>query len=91
MNTLEELMVITAEECGELTQECMKTIRFRQEDMTKEARDSLLQEASDVYAMIQLMIRYGLFDYYELEVGAKKKHKKLEKWSNIFDGLVEKD
>ena len=43
MEKLEELMVITMEECGELIQECSKSIR-----MQDYKRDELKEELSDV-------------------------------------------
>ena len=93
MNRLQELMVITMEECGELTQECSKTLRRfeRYGGVTPEQRRKLLEEAGDVYAMIQLLIRHGFFEYYDLEVRAKQKHKKLQKWSKLFDENIPKD
>lgn len=80
-------MIITMEECGELTQECSKILRKYKDfsELPEEDIDKLKKEAADVYAMIQLMIHNNLFDYVELEVNAKKKHEKLTKWSTIFD------
>jgi NTP pyrophosphatase (non-canonical NTP hydrolase) len=87
MNKLQQLMVITMEECGELTQACSKTIRRSEEfsQIDSDQRKKLLEEAGDVYAMIQLMVKYNLFSYYDLELRAKKKHNKLSKWSNLID------
>ena len=87
LNKLQQLMVITMEECGELTQECSKIIRKYKEfnELPEEDIDKLKKEAADVYAMIQLMIHNQLFDYVELEVNAKKKHEKLTKWSKLLD------
>ena len=87
LNKLQQLMVITMEECGELTQECSKIIRKYKEfnELPEEDIDKLKKEAADVYAMIQLMIHNQLFDYVELEVNAKKKHEKLTKWSTLSD------
>ncbi len=87
LNRLQQLMVITMEECGELTQECSKIIRKYKKfnELPEEDIKKLKMEAADVYAMIQLMIHNNLFDYIELEVNAKKKHKKLMKWSTLFD------
>ncbi len=79
-------MIITMEECGELTQECSKILRKYKDfsELPEEDIDKLKKEAADVYAMIQLMIHNGLFDYVELEVNAKKKRKKLKKWSTLI-------
>lgn len=87
LNRLQQLMVITMEECGELTQECSKIIRKYKKfnELPEEDIKKLKMEAADVYAMIQLMIHNNLFDYIELEVNAKKKHKKLMKWSTLFN------
>ena len=76
-------MTITMEECGELTQECSKIMRkyYVLDDIDDEDIDKLKKEAADVYAMIH----NGLFDYVELEVNAKKKRKKLKKWSTLID------
>lgn len=91
MNKLQQLMVITMEECGELTQVCSKTIRKNEEfaQITSKQREALLEESGDVYAMIQLMIKYDLFSYYDLEIRAKKKHQKLSKWSNLINEVSE--
>ena len=87
MNKLQELMVITMEECGELTQVCSKTIRKFEEidEVSDKQLEELTEEAGDVYAMIQLMVHHGLLTFYDLEIRAKVKHKKLEKWSKLFD------
>lgn len=87
INKLQQLMTITMEECGELTQECSKIMRkFEKiEDISEECLAKLRGEASDVYAMLQLMIHNGLFDYIEMEINAKKKHDKLSKWSTLFN------
>ena len=93
MNRLQELMIITMEECGELTQECSKTLRRAERDggVTPDQRRRVLEEAGDVYAMIQLMIQHGFFEYYDLEIRAKEKHKKLKKWSQLHNEDIPKD
>ena len=87
MNKLQQLMVISMEECSELTQSCSKIIRKFEtvDEVTDKERAKLLEEAGDVYAMLQLMIRNKLFSYYELECRAKAKHSKLKLWSNLLD------
>ena len=93
MNRLQQLMVITMEECGELIQECSKTIRKHETlaDVGQKHRQTLLEEAGDVYAMIQIMIQSGIFTYYDLELRAKEKHNKLKQWSNLFDETEKPD
>lgn len=87
MNKLQELLVITMEECGELTQRCSKVLRrfSNVEDIHSEDKEKLLEEVGDVYCMIQLMIQQGLFSYYDLEIRAKKKREKLKTWSSLID------
>ena len=58
LNKLQELMVLTMEECGELTQRCSKIIRKFEtlEEVTEEQRVLLLEEVGDVQCLIDLMI-----------------------------------
>ena len=79
MEKLEELMVITMEECGELIQECSKSIRMQDYN-----RDELKEELSDVMCMIELMIENNIINRTELNNGANLKKMKLMKWSNLL-------
>ena len=72
-----ELLAITAEECGELTQECMKIVRFGQDN------DNLTKEAGDVMCMIQLLIEKDLVNQAELNKRIIKKRKKLKTFSTL--------
>ena len=76
-NKLEELMVITMEECGELIQRCSKYIRYGDSDGIKE-------EVGDVYTMIELMIENGIISWEEINDRVKVKKDKLLKWSNLI-------
>lgn len=80
-------MAITAEECGELTQVCMKHLRKNKtvEDIIddEEFRNKLVEEVGDVFCMIDLMISYGIFTWDEIEKRSEVKHEKLKKWSTI--------
>ncbi len=79
MEKLEELMVITMEECGELIQECSKSIRMQ--DYT---RDQLKDELSDVMCMIDLMVENKIISKKDLSNGSQLKKMKLMKWSNLL-------
>ena len=57
MEKLTELMIITMEECGELTQACSKVLRT---DFKDHALQDLKQEVADVVCMIELMKKNGL-------------------------------
>ena len=80
-DALLQLMVITMEECGELVQACSKAIRkdnHRDNQLLKE-------EIGDVYAMIQLLVKFDIVSWDELDERVKVKNKKLSKWSELKD------
>ena len=79
MEELEELMVITMEECGELIQACSKAIRTQ--DYT---RDDLKDEVGDVLCMIELMKEKGLVNGRELRNQVELKKLKLVQWSKLI-------
>ena len=56
MEKLTELMIITMEECGELTQACSKVLRT---DFKDHALQDLKQEVADVVCMIELMKKHS--------------------------------
>jgi len=87
MNKLQELMAISAEECGELTQACIKIIRKFEtiQDVVGEKRDNLIEEAGDVACMIELMIEHGIFTEDDLRKRIEVKREKLKTWSKLFD------
>jgi len=80
-------MIITAEECGELTQRCSKIVRKFEykEEITEEQRLKLLEEAGDVLCMIELMVENGLLTNDELGVRVNYKRNKLKIWSNLIN------
>ena len=66
-DALLQLMVITMEECGELVQACSKAIRkdnHRDNQLLKE-------EIGDVYAMIQLLVKFDIVSWDELDERVK--------------------
>ncbi len=79
MNKLQELMTITMEECGEVIQECSKSIR-----MGDYNRDELKDELADLMCMIELMVENGIVSELELKNGAQLKRVKLMKWSDLL-------
>ena len=71
MDKIEEILVITQEECAELIQEISKIRRFGLDSTHRDGLShqvKLTQEAGDVLAMIQLMQAHGLFTGYEWQV-----------------------
>ena len=90
MNKLQELMVITMEECGELIQQCSKVLRKAEtvEEIPEAQRQKLMEEVGDVYCMIDLIIDNGLMSEDEIYARAQIKAEKMKKWSQLY-GMVE--
>ena len=87
INAIQQLIAISAEECAELTQVCMKVMRKYNnlEDMsTDKYRDLLVEEAGDVLCMIELMVEHGLLTNAELGARVNVKREKLKTWSNLI-------
>ena len=87
INTFQQLMTISAEECAELTQVCMKVMRKydNMKDMSVDKwREKLVEEAGDVLCMIELMVEHGLLTNEELGARVTVKRDKLKTWSNLI-------
>jgi len=80
-NKTEELLVITAEECGELTQACSKILRHGIDDGLKQ---KLLEEVGDLQCMIDLLIEHDILSPTDIEQRKFVKRDKLKKYSNIW-------
>ncbi len=74
-------MTITAEECGELTQRCMKTIRW---GMEQRNIDGLIEEIGDVQCMINLLIEHKVLTIDDICSRMHTKREKLKKYSNLI-------
>ena len=87
LNKLQQLMIITAEECGELTQRCSKIVRkySTSDQIEEDQRAKLLEEAGDVLCMIELMVENGILTNEELGVRVNVKRDKLKKWSDLIE------
>ena len=87
MNKLQELMVLTMEECGELTQRCSKIIRKFEtlEEVTEPQRVKLLEEVGDVQCLINLMIECELLTKEEIDARIASKRDKLKTWSELVE------
>ena len=77
---LEQLMVITIEECGELVQACSKKLRG-----SKTASKLLLEEVGDVQCMIDLIVENGLLAREDISSRVQVKRDKLKTWSNLIE------
>ena len=80
-----EVMLITQEECAEVTQAISKVFRFGIEGEHNGAtnRDRLEEEVGDLLCMIELMIENGIIDGNAVAQAGVNKKQKLAKWSNI--------
>ena len=87
MDKLEQLMIITMEECGELIQVCSKVLRKRatQGKVPEETSDKLEAEVADVLCMIELMKENKLIFDDGLEAGIERKRNKLKTWSDLIE------
>ena len=85
-DTINELMIITMEECGELTQACSKVLRTmtKEGDIRADALEKLIQEVGDVMCMIELMEDHGLMKRSEVLAGVDAKREKLRRWSDLI-------
>ena len=88
INDFQQLMAITAEECAELAQVCMKIMR-KYDSLDKATDDKyiklLLEEAGDVLCMLELMSEHGLFDWQQAYDRADVKREKLKTWSTLIN------
>ena len=89
MNSKEnEILLITQEECAEVTQAISKCYRFGLDNFKpgkpKTNRQHLAEELGDLQAMIDLCVVGGLISKEELDTASNNKIAKLKVWSNIF-------
>ena len=89
MNSKEnEILLITQEECAEVTQAISKCYRFGLDNVKpgkpKTNRQHLAEELGDLQAMIDLCIVGGLVSKDEVDAASDNKIAKLKIWSDIF-------
>lgn len=88
INKVQQLMAITAEEAGELTQVCMKIMRKYdnlQDINNDKFRELLVEELGDVQCMIELMIDHGVVTHQEIAERSNVKREKLKVWSDLVE------
>jgi NTP pyrophosphatase (non-canonical NTP hydrolase) len=81
MNKREELLVITMEECAEVSQACSKMLRFNEQVDYSNLQD----EIGDLMCMVELLKAQGLVTDQQIEKRMEVKKEKLKKWSSLFD------
>ena len=83
LDTRQQLLVVTMEECGELIQSCSKLLRRAELYSDGQYVKNLKEELGDVYAMIDLFVEHDVVSWTELEKCRNVKRKKLSRWSDL--------
>jgi NTP pyrophosphatase (non-canonical NTP hydrolase) len=84
MDKLQELLTITMEECGELIQQCSKSIRC-DDYYERRTNKKLTEEVGDLMCMIELLHEYDLISWTDVDDRVLVKKNKLKKWSGLID------
>ena len=79
---LRELMMITAEEAGEVTQVCCKVLR--RDELDEKRLNNLVEEIGDLQCMINLLKEYNVLTDEQINARVAVKRKKLETWSDLI-------
>lgn len=83
---MNEALIITQEECAEVSQAISKILRFgisgSWENRTNKER--LEQELGDLLCMVEILYEKGIVSGNEVEANSAHKRAKLKKWSNIL-------
>ena len=89
MNKIDEILLITQEECAEVTQAISKCFRFGLDNIKpgkpKSNREHLEEELGDLVAMITLLEMHGVISQHNIEKAKLAKFEKLKQWSNIYE------
>lgn len=86
MTEQQELLIITMEECGELTQACSKVLRM---GMNTTNYDQLVEELGDVQCMINLILGSELVAEGDVNKRVHTKVKKLRTYSSMTMGYLQ--
>jgi NTP pyrophosphatase (non-canonical NTP hydrolase) len=80
-----EILLITQEECAEVTQAISKVFRFGFDSVHRGVsnREHLEEEIGDLMCMIDLMIDHGIVSKAAVMTAKAEKYDKLLQWSNI--------
>ena len=85
-----EILLITQEECAEVSQAISKVFRFGMDDEYKGItnREHLEEEIGDLMCMIDLLIENGIISESAVMTAKNEKMNKLMTWSGIFKEQV---
>ena len=86
---LNEILLITQEECAEVTQAISKIFRFGYQDTWPVGgpnnQAKLEEEVGDLLCMVDLMIESGILSDSNVNAARHNKREKLKTWSKIFE------
>lgn len=93
MDKLQEILLITQEECAEVTQAISKVFRFgfTAKHNGKTNKQHLEEEIGDLECMIDLLKQSGAIDDFEVAKAKIAKSEKLNKWSTNIRTKVEEE
>ena len=80
LDARQQLLVILMEECGELIQECSKSLR--KGELCD--RQTFKDEVGDVYTMINLLHEWAVVSWSDIEEREQHKRSKLSRWSDLI-------
>jgi NTP pyrophosphatase (non-canonical NTP hydrolase) len=85
IETNKEILLITQEECAEVTQAISKVFRFGMTDSYNGVtnKEHLEEELGDLLCMIELLISSNMVDEMAVYLAKNAKMAKLAKWSSI--------
>ena len=85
-----EIMLITQEECAEVTQAISQIFRFGllSQHNGQSNRQRLAEEVGDLMCMIDLLIDTDMISEAEVMTAKNEKMMKLQTWSSIFKETV---
>ena len=86
---VKEILLITQEECAEVTQAISKVFRFGfterwPKDAVTNNKERLEEEVGDLLCMIDIMVKNGIISDENLNKARNSKREKLKTWSSIF-------
>ena len=86
---VKEVLLITQEECAEVTQAISKVFRFGLNERWPEPinptnKERLEEEVGDLLCMIDIMVENGIISDENLNKARNNKRQKLKIWSSIF-------
>ena len=86
---VKEILLITQEECAEVTQAISKVFRFGltvrwPEPIDPTNKERLEEEVGDLLCMIDILVENGIISDEKLNKARTSKREKLKTWSSIF-------